>query len=513
MKKIIGAITAAICALCTISIQSPISDISVSALSWSDELSYGNYLKYQKIDIDEDGTYDYIEIRDCDESATEIEIPGEIEGLKGTVISGFAFRSCDNLTSVKIPDTVTSISSGTFYGTKLLQNQTGVKYVDKWAVECDEDVTNVEIKEGTRGIADGLFSYCESLTSINIPDSVKIIGYGAFKNCTSLTSISIPDSVTEIDEFTFDGCTNLTSVDIPNSVTSIGSRAFKSCTNLKSITIPNSATDIGFMAFYDSGLIENQDGVEYVGEWLVGCDENVKNVEIKAGTKGIAEDVFYRHENLTKITMPNDLKIIGGGAFASCSNLENVIISDSVTEIRYNTFISCESLKNVTIPNSVTKIGYKAFAGCKNLTSIDIPDSVTSIDDYAFMGCTNLESITIENPECVIYDKKSTISNICDFANDKISFDGTIYGYENSTAQAYAEKYGYKFEALEPENEIVPGDITGNGKIDLYDAIDICKYIMGMKTFTEEEMKIADFDGNGKVDLYDVIGIAKTLLG
>lgn len=59
---------------------------------------------------------------------------------------------------------------------------------------------------------------------------------------------------------------------------------------------------------------------------------------------------------------------------------------------------------------------------------------------------------------------------------------------------------------------IAKGDISGNGKIDLYDAIEICKSLMGMRTFTSEEKGIADYDGNGKVDLYDAIGIAKKLL-
>lgn len=56
------------------------------------------------------------------------------------------------------------------------------------------------------------------------------------------------------------------------------------------------------------------------------------------------------------------------------------------------------------------------------------------------------------------------------------------------------------------------GDISGNGKIDLYDAIEICRYIMGMRSFTDAQMEIADYNGDGKVDLYDAIGIAKKLL-
>lgn len=58
----------------------------------------------------------------------------------------------------------------------------------------------------------------------------------------------------------------------------------------------------------------------------------------------------------------------------------------------------------------------------------------------------------------------------------------------------------------------MPGDITGDGKIDLYDAIDIAKYLIGMRYYTYEEEIIADYNMDGKVDLYDAIGIAQYLL-
>lgn len=60
--------------------------------------------------------------------------------------------------------------------------------------------------------------------------------------------------------------------------------------------------------------------------------------------------------------------------------------------------------------------------------------------------------------------------------------------------------------------EVTIGDVSGNGSIDLYDAIEIAKYIIGARTFTADEMVIANYDGKGEIDLYDVIAIAKYLL-
>lgn len=58
----------------------------------------------------------------------------------------------------------------------------------------------------------------------------------------------------------------------------------------------------------------------------------------------------------------------------------------------------------------------------------------------------------------------------------------------------------------------VKGDISGNGEIDIYDAVEIAKEIMGMRTFTEEEKEIADINGDGAVNLYDAIYIAKIFI-
>ena len=109
-------------------------------------------------------------------------------------IGTFAFYHCESLTSVTIPDSITSISDFVFYN-------------------------------------------CKSLTSVTIPDSVTSIGEAAFENCTSLTSVTIPDSVTSIDSCAFYNCKSLTSVTIPNSVTSIGGSAFCNCTSLKNIIL------------------------------------------------------------------------------------------------------------------------------------------------------------------------------------------------------------------------------------------------------------------------------------
>ena len=90
-------------------------------------------------------------------------------------------------------------------------------------------LTSITIPDGVTSIGTYVLRNCYSLTSIAIPDSVTSIGTYAFYSCYSLASITIPNSVTSINSYTFQNCYSLTSITIPDGVTSIGTYTFKSC--------------------------------------------------------------------------------------------------------------------------------------------------------------------------------------------------------------------------------------------------------------------------------------------
>ena len=101
-------------------------------------------------------------------------------------------------------------------------------------------VTSVTIPDSVTSISDEAFINCPKLTNISIPNSVTYIGFSAFSSCTSLKSITLPSSLSFISGALFLGCSQLTTIHIPVSVTSIGNNAFAGCPSLMTVTYPGS---------------------------------------------------------------------------------------------------------------------------------------------------------------------------------------------------------------------------------------------------------------------------------
>ena len=320
-----------------------------------------------------------------------------------TSIGRYAFESCDNLTSVTIPDSVTSIEKDAFEYCKSLSNVTipkSVTSIGSYAFRGCNSLTSITISDGVTSIGRSTFGNCKNLTSVTIPDSVISIGDTAFSYCESLTSVTIPDSVTSIGTGTFGGCKRLTSVTIPDNVTSIGETAFFFCESLISVSIPDGVTSIGQSAFGNCKSLTSvtiPDSVISIGDYAFSSCEKLTSVSIPDGVISIGDYTFNCCFSLTSITIPDSVTSIGDYAFDSCPSLTSVTIPDSVTSIGESAFADCMRLKNVTIPNGVISIKESTFRDCMNLTSITIPDSVTSIADKAFSECVSLTSVAIPN--------------------------------------------------------------------------------------------------------------------
>ena len=136
---------------------------------------------------------------------------------------------------------------GTATGTKIVipaaYEGKPVTRIKPMALINNQELTSVTLPESVTSIEFHAFSGCTGLTSITLSEGLTSIRVAAFADCTGLTSITFPKSLTDIGNSAFWGCTGLTSVALPKGVKYIASGAFLDCTGLTDVFYGGSAED------------------------------------------------------------------------------------------------------------------------------------------------------------------------------------------------------------------------------------------------------------------------------
>ncbi len=445
-----------------------------------------------------------------DRTITEAIIPAEVKGLPVIGITNNVFGFCRSLKTIVLPDTVQyfewqdlvvpSVRLGSSDTNpmpsvaEIVVSETnpyytvsdGLLYTKdmKTLVGCPPalGLTEVRISEQTETIGDYAFTVCYALETAVIPEQIQHICNGAFAGCTGLTKAELPESITLIAGDTFWICESLSEVTFKGKIEKIGYGAFGRCTALTDFTLPETVTFIGCSAFQESGCIENVNGVHYLGNWVVGSDEDVTRAVIPEGTVGISEMAFLFRKELTLLDVPSSVRtpavLMAGGS------------ESKLSVVHYR----------------AGKIAEKTLAIAKNTTDFYIYD-----------------------PDCEIFDSEKTIPaqyayNIQVWDNDAFQVPGSdteygilttetmngntvIHGYAGSTAQAYAEKYGRTFVPI-PE---LPGDVSGDGIFSVTDAVQLQKYLLDAST-PLAEWAAADLSADGRLDAFDLCVMKRMLL-
>ncbi|MBQ8960486.1 MAG: leucine-rich repeat protein [Ruminococcus sp.] len=216
----------------------------------------------------------------------------------------------------------------------------------------------------------------------------------------------------------------------------------------------------------------------------------------------VGESAFAGCTKITSVTLPYYVASVGSMAFSGCTGLVSVSLPINLKSLGALAFFQCRSLRSIWITEGVTALGNAVFDGCESLEEVSVPASVESIGEFAFRNCKALKTITILDPECRIFYPAQTI---CNGISDETGpyFDGTIIGYEGSTAQKYAEENGYKFQSL-GEAPLL-GDVDGDGFVDAHDASMIL--LEYAHTLTGEDPTLekasADVDLDGRINASD----------
>ncbi len=189
--------------------------------------------------------------------AGDMTVPAEIEGCPVTAIGSYAFKSGGAMTSITLPESVTTLGYGAFYE-------------------------------------------CESLKSIYAPGVVEIGDY-AFFDCSWLTKATFSENIKMVGRMAFT-YTTILKMDVQDGVYYIGTVAVEASTN-----------SIG-------DVVSLREGTTCVAEdcfnsnWMTG-------LKLPASLKYISEEAFYNCYKLQAVVIPDTVEWVGDGAFASCDKL------------------------------------------------------------------------------------------------------------------------------------------------------------------------------------------------
>ena len=360
--------------------------------------SYDNYYYYipsklRKVEITDETVLGYGAFYNCS-GLTSVTIPNSV-----TSIGDCAFVGCSGLTSVTIPNSVTNIGDDAFWG-------------------CS-GLTSVTIPDSVTNIGDDAFWGCSGLTSVTIHDSVTSIGYGAFYRCSGLTSITIPQVVCDMGLPTVFPAVyqTISSVHISDSVTNIAGYAFAGCTNLQTEVWGGYRVLDGWLIGYtdEAGeTIPDADKLKGIcSEALKGCTA-LKRLEFgdRARLVSIGAEALKGCTELKTLVLPPSLTRIGDEAFMGCSYLDNVIVPGGVKSIGRRAFKNCTGFTWAQIEHGVESIGQEAFYGCWRITEVDIPSSVSSIGANAFGGDSSITKIALRGDSRKVSEIFSTYAQI-----------------------------------------------------------------------------------------------------
>ena len=493
----------------------------------------------------------------------------------------------------------------------------GTKTIAERAFYYCENLTSITIPDSVTSIGIYAFESCTSLTSITIPDSVMSIGEGAFYSCDDLTSIAIPNSVTSIGSSAFNGCSSLTSITIPDSVTSIGSGAFYYCNALDYVFYSGSESDwanisIGSSntSLTDAVIHYNSTGHTFEAGSCTVCglenvvvasletyyasssaDIEVAAVSASAGTEElsfttIGERAFYNCPNLVSVTIPYSTASIGNDAFSGCESLMDVYYPGTEEEwasiavgsnntcltnavIHFNDICNPGEWSYEWVDNAIVITGYRgsdtdivipdsiegitiigiaenAFSDNISLNSVTIGNNVTTIGDGAFSGCTNLTIFAKPGTVAEVYAKENSITfvpmiveakedtgNIVDYINQKLVINDLCvealedaFNVENgSTCIKYTDKYygiyigsGAVFDVISSSGDIctftcvVMNDVNGDGVCDVLDCAQVECASNGNADLSGAYAMAADSNSDDVVDINDYQSVVNKAL-
>lgn len=352
-----------------------------------------------------------IDMTNVTEIGTYGSISTEVAKSKGM------FVGCENLATVKLNDSLTTLGKAMFAGCKALKTiklPSQLVYTNQYTFQWS-GITSIVIPAGARYLG------AVNATNPKPADEPKNNWSGqVFKGCENLETVYVTEGLEKMGSSMFEGCVNLRTVKTLNSTT-IDWTAEDEAGMLKNAKeIESNLDQIGNNAFTKCGKLESIDlskvvmfGTANVGSSTLpfqGCT-SLKEADLSSA-EAIPASLFSGCTALTTVTLSSTMTALPDKAFEGCAKLSTIYRSGTAEADRvaneadlrgitsfgtkdYNVFKGCALLKAVHLDDEVTAITKGMFSGCSSLTDIKLPAKLESIAVDSFLSCSSLTSLEI----------------------------------------------------------------------------------------------------------------------
>lgn len=374
-----------------------------------------------------------------------------------------AFKDRTNLKEATLPQTIEKIGSSAFAGCTSLEKLT-IPFVGLTPGESGnyENVFGAlfEMPSTASGATNQQYSNSSSSTKYyKIPQSIKevevtgshLIPFGAFYNCANLQKVTLCNDITSVNEKAFYGCTALKEVNIPASVTEIKPSTFYGCASLEAVAIPTGVKKISDSAFRNCTLLTNPtfpETLETIGASAYEECSSIDKLTVPKSVKEIGQRAFRGCASLEEVTLPfigiqrgvtDKMSHVFGYIFGGDSYSSETTIPQRYKEGNVYYYHIPQTIRKVTITDE-TIVPYGAFDGCSFIDEIIIEGAPETIGVYAF-GNFSGEALDV-----TIKDKQVKFNEGEAFGGSPMA---TLYGYSNSTSEAYADVYDVDFVPID----------------------------------------------------------------
>ncbi len=451
---------------------------------------------------------------------TKLVLPDSV-----TSIAYGNFADCTKLAEIDVPSTVMRVGGRAFDNTAWANSHSdGPMYLKHIFIGYHGDMpqnTKIAIKDGTTVIADYALEEQTALGAVTLPKGLRVIGMFAFYNCSEIKEIYIPASVTDIDPSAFIKCSSLTAINVapdnPNYKSIDGVLYSKDGTKLiwcpkrtaQRYEVPDSVTEISACAFIESGVsaVKITNPNTQLRDYSIGylySEYETEYLSSELGTDYNRRGIYLDYK-LTEIICPKDFSAYN---YAKANNLL-VTVPENIDIVSNNEEVSISATTDVASGNVSAKVIKKSTA--------DINTSAINADRYNIENAAVYDITLEKNGVRIQPNGKIEVSIDAPKNSDGSKFtvlrgesDGTFTDMKATFKDGKLTFMTDHFSTyVVVENKIKLGDVNGDGKINVTDAILILRYNAEIETLTGSQKAAADVTGDKQVNTKDAIDILR----